>query len=152
MKKKLLVILASMAMMLTFAPAVSAGTQGSCTPTTGASIRFYENKKGDTGDNNDSFWIVCNKTLIGSQWKIADLAGYSHSLPGDCASLVGGRSTWNDCVSSIKVWLPSTFYEISLYNCASYNCYSERVDGPWTAYRLDLTINDALSSLIITAD
>lgn len=79
---------------------VLAGTQGTtCGSSSDTSkVRLWENSIGDTGDNNDSNWLCSSDT---------DLSNNDHTLAGNCKAVGFDSLTWNDCVSSVTVYVPS---------------------------------------------
>lgn len=121
------------------APATAfAGTQGSCSGTDTSRLLLWENAIGDTSDGNDNLW-KCGGD--------ADLNNDSHTLPGDCNTQLIDRANWNDCVSSVTVWVPSG-YVLCFYGNANYtNSEPPHQVGPKSNYRFNLTgLNDGLSS------
>lgn len=117
MKRKLLVILAVFAMALTFAPVVSATTQGTCSGSS-TSIRLWENAPTDTSDGNDTLYAIC-KYGTG----IPDLSGTHHDPTGYCNNgtpfHVG--DSWNDCIDSVTInLLNSNLYRLCAYDDANY--------------------------------
>ena len=81
------------------APAMAA-TQGPNVPDSGCRKGpAWENAAGDTSDGNDNYWKCTSR----SDFNVGD----DHSLPGDCTARVIPATSWNDCATSISVWVPS---------------------------------------------
>lgn len=79
---------------LAFPAFVLADVQDNCSVTT--SVILYENGAGDNSDGDDELWL-CRADYT-------NLNNISHTIPGNCNKGAGGFSTtWNDCVSSVKV-------------------------------------------------
>lgn len=116
---------------------------GACTGDT-STVTLYENAPGDTGDGNDTYWVCTAK---------ANLASVAHSLPGNCNTGIGGNSTWNDCVSSAYVDIPSG-YRACFYRSADYSVplttYGNIVGPAHARYTFSGFNNDSLSSVKIT--
>lgn len=114
-----------------------AGTQGECSPDDTTKAELWENAIGDTGDNNDILW-KCSAD--------SDLSNDTHVLPGNCANgTIFGGTTWNDCVSSYKVWVDTGVW--CFFRDANYGGFIDHRGG--TPQRFDLGIQDVLSSLRI---
>lgn len=97
MRRKILALLAAGAMLLTFAPVVQAGTQGSCNSTDTSKVRLWENGSNDSSDGDDSLWICATHT---------NFSAITHTLPGGCKTSFPLGDSWNDCISSWTVWVP----------------------------------------------
>lgn len=110
--KRSLAAAASILLLLTFVPSVSAGSQG--TQCTGETVYayFYENVIGDTSDGNDSLYACADRR--------ADLGDISHTLPGDCHAPPLNKVTWNDCVSAFTVIQPAG-YSFCAYSDSNYH-------------------------------
>lgn len=138
---RLAVSIAIAALTLVWLPAVAfAGTQGSCAANDTSKFRLWENVIGDTGDGNDNYWKCAND---------ADLNNDPHSLPGDCKGAFFSSTTWNDCVSSVSVWVPAGWCA-NFYRTAGYDALmpNSTVQGPASGHRINLQNNDELSSLL----
>lgn len=139
MKRKFFVILATLAMVLTFAPTALAGTQGSSCSGDTTQVLLWENSIGDTSDNNDNYWKCSNDSNLNS--------GDDHTLPGDCHATPFNNGNWNDCVSSFTAYIPSGWY-LCFYGNSDYNklypyrAYSSAYNGIRTA----APWNDGISS------
>jgi hypothetical protein len=123
-------------LIVAMAGVVQAGTQGSDCAGDASKILLYENSIGDTSDNDDRFWRCSNTS---------DLNDFAHTLPGNCKSIGLDSSTWNDCVSSYKVWVPDGFH-LTIYNNADWGSWSHCFAGPWNGGRVNAFSNDAISS------
>lgn len=151
MKIRLLMAFAVMAMFLTFAPVVSAGTQGACSNpgSAGVSVRLWENVIGDGSDGNDSVWLMCN-----SGTSRPDLDDVNHTLADGCKSqsLFKLQDDWNDCVNSVTVYLVSSSWRVCFYQNANYGGYisGSARSGPLQASRYNLSSSDTLSSVRIS--
>jgi hypothetical protein len=122
-------------------PAIAlAGTQGSCPSSDTSKVRLWENTTTDSSDGNDSLWKCGNDN---------DLSNDTHTLPGDCKSNLANQPNWNDCVSSVSVWVPSGWC-VNFYRSAGYDNLmpNSTVQGPSTGVRFNLQYNDALSSFL----
>lgn len=119
---------------------VLAGTQGSCLSTDTSKVRLWENAIGDTGDGDDSLWKCGNDNNLDND---------AHTLAGDCKGFFLSATTWNDCVSSVSVWVPSGWC-INFYRSAGYDRLmpNSTVQGPSTGTRINLQYNDELSSFL----
>lgn len=138
MKRRLIVVLACLAMCLTFAAVVNAGTQGSGCGT--FQVDFYENAPGDTSDNNDLLITCGNQVQAGR----SNLGTVNHTLPGDCqTSGGGGSSTWNDCGSSVRPWMPAG-YKLCWYINSGYSGSAQQASVSGT--RVTISLNDTTSS------
>lgn len=127
-------------LVVAFPGLVSAGTQGGCVAGDDSKVRLWENVIGDTQDNNDSYWKCGDDS---------DLNNDSHTLPGDCKGTVLNSTTWNDCVSSVSVWVPAGWC-VSFYRDAGYNFImaNNTIQGPAVGVRFNLQYNDQLSSFL----
>lgn len=116
-----------------------AGTQGSCDGSDSTKVRLWENEESDTSDDNDSVWVCAAEN---------NLAGISHTLPGDCNRPWPPSGSWNDCVSSYTIWVPAG-KRFCLYRDSDYGTVAQNKLGPLTGVRIDLspTWNDTPSSL-----
>ena len=103
MKTKLLSLVVASLMLLTFAPAVSATTQGSCPANATVIIRMWENHWTDVGDGNDNVYVICV-----SGGGRTDLRTLSHTPNGYCnnGTPFHVADDWNDCVDDVTVTLP----------------------------------------------
>lgn len=129
------------ALTVVWLPAIAlAGTQGSCLSNDTSKFRLWENVLGDTGDDNDTYWKCANDS---------DLNNDAHSLPGDCKGAFFNSTTWNDCVSSVSVWVPAGWCA-NFYRTAGYDnlMSNNTVQGPASGVRINLQNNDELSSLL----
>ena len=110
-------------------PAVTlAGTEGpTCLSTDTTKVRMWENADGDTSDDNDSIWFC------GSD---SDLSNNNHTLPGDCNRPWPAATTWNDCISSYTIWVP-TGQHFCIYRDASYATTVQDKSGPISGLRFD---------------
>jgi hypothetical protein len=99
--------------VLTFAPIVYAGTQGSC-PGDTMYVRFYENAIGDTSDGDDRLY-QCGS----DEYNFAD--GPAHTLPGVCKGAIFVEDEWNDCISSVWVNFADNTWVLCLYGGAFWN-------------------------------
>ncbi len=126
--------------MVTISHLALAGTQGSCPTNDTTKVLLWENSIGDPSDGDDRYWKCSSDP---------DLSNDDHTPPGNCASVLLGSSTWNDCVSSVSVWLPSG-YCINFYLNANYEGNMRNtVQGPVSGTRFNLPYNDALSSFLM---
>jgi hypothetical protein len=143
MSAKRRVVAVGLSVVLTFvtAPEIAlAAVQGSCPSSDPTKVLLWENAIGDTSDGDDRYW-KCSSD--------ADLSNDDHTLPGNCRSIGFGSSTWNDCVSSVSVWLPAA-YCMNFYIDANYERnMNNTVRGPVSGTRFNLPHNDALSSFLI---
>lgn len=147
--RRLVVALGVLLGALALAPLVRADTQGSCTPTTNVSIRFYENVPSDHSNDDDSIWIVCNG---GATAQNGNMANVPHVLPGECNGRLGDGSTWDNCTSTVRMWLPSSFWRFCAYT--GYNMHGTVIanfTGPYWPGEVWFTggYNDTLSSFRI---
>ncbi len=115
-----------------------AGTEGTACDTDTTRVLLWENIIGDSSDNNDNYWKCDSDGDLNS--------GDPHNLPGDCHSGPANSTNWNDCASSVSVWLPSGWC-IDFYVNANYNTsMNNTVQGPSSGTRFNLASNDQLSS------
>lgn len=137
-------VLALAVSTLAGAAVVNAGLQNptSCVGDT-STVQIWENGSGDTSDGNDSF-MICSQEI--------DLALVNHVLPGNCADGLLGKGTWNDCVSSATVRIPSG-YKACFYRSHDYQVLLSgygSISGPTSArYTFTGFDNDNLSSVKI---
>jgi hypothetical protein len=119
---------------------VFAGTQGSCLSSDTSKVLLWENGIGDTGDNNDNLWKCGNDNNLDND---------AHSLPGDCKGWLFSSTTWNDCVTSVSVWVPAGWC-IGFYKHAGYDGIMalSTIQGPSSGTRINLQNNDELSSFL----
>lgn len=147
MRKILVSLLTSIALLVSFfALPVSAGSQGSCAMQDTTKVILYENKIGDTSDGDDRLWL-CSSTL--------DFRNLPHTLPGMCHyTFVKTYDDWDNCVSSMTVFLPSGD---STWRACYYTGYNAGgsvgyISGSssYNGVRFDVgsTFNDAISGLI----
>lgn len=117
---------------------VAAGTQGTNCSSDTSKVLLYENGIGDTGDNDDRFWRCADTQL---------LSAFNHTLPGDCKGALFGSTTWNDCVSSYQIWIP-TGWHLTFYKDADYNNWYVCYIGPRNGDRVNVVsgANDTLTS------
>jgi hypothetical protein len=127
------------AMIVAAAGLALADTQGSNCPSDNERIRLWENVEGDSSDGNDSLW----RCGVGS----AGLGTISRVLGGDCNRPWPPSGTWEDCVSSYTVWIPSG-RRVCFYEHDDYTGFRDSTPGPVTAQRHDVGAgwNDRLSS------
>lgn len=131
-------------MMALAAPSMTfAGTQGTgCVES--EHVLLWENTIGDTSDGNDTLNQGC-----GNIRSNADLDATNHTLSGLCKAGVKLQDDWEDCVSSVTVWLTSntTFclYENPFFDDA-HDVFT--ISGPRSQYRVNVPsyIMDAASS------
>lgn len=118
---------------------VNAGTQGADCPGDATKVRLWENVIGDTGDGNDSYWL-CNPD--------SNLLGNEHTLPGACKGAVLSPNNWNDCVSSISVWVPAGQCFVS-YREQDWGQAQDILAGPRNGARVNVVAgtSDTMSSL-----
>ena len=133
-------ILASTVALVVLPSVAFAGTQGSCSSSDTSKVRLWENAINDTGDNNDSLWKCGNDNNLDND---------SHTLPGDCKGFFLSATTWNDCVSSVSVWVPAGWC-VNFYRHAGYDGLmpNSTVEGPSSGTRINLQYNDELSSFL----
>lgn len=138
--RRLLASVFALAVLLATAGLVFAGTQGSDCSGDTSKVRLWENAVGDTQDNNDTYWKCSSDTDLGS-------SGDNHTLAGDCAATPFGSSTWNDCVSSFTIWVPSG-QRFCLYADDDYGAFKAQYIGPLSGLRYDVGVgwNDKLTS------
>lgn len=121
-------------------PAVLAGTQGAaCSPSDTTKVLAWENRVGDTSDGNDALW-VCSSL---SQMPV-------HTLPGTCHAGLISPNTWNDCISSVSLWLPSG-WRACFYPWALYDGFLESWPGPYHGERVNLAHGDQVESVKLTS-
>jgi len=118
-----------------------AATQGSCLSGDTTKFLLWENVIGDTQDNNDNLWLCSGDS---------DLSNNAHTLAGDCKAGFFGSSTWNDCVSSVSVWVPAGWCANFYKDANQGGNMNQPVVGPESGLRVNLGWNDQLSSLTIT--
>lgn len=106
-----------------------------CTHTVGNHICLYEDA-GATGDN-----LVTSST-------IHDLGSISHTLPGQCNAPIHFQDDWNDCITSVKVWLASG-WKWCLYRNAQGNGTIQSIIGPKSGSIVTVLENDSLSSVYL---
>lgn len=143
MKRSLLAAASALLLLFTLTPAALGADQGSyanCPTGDTTKIRIWENSIGDTTHGNDTL-ILC-----GPNWDLSQV-GYTINDTGGCQGAFGNRSNWNDCASSVTVWVPSGS-AICLYSDAGYTGESLRAYfvGPKAGERYNI-FNDQLSSL-----
>lgn len=119
-----------------------AGTQGAaCRDSSDSSkVRLWENSIGDTEDNNDTNWLCSSDT---------DLSNNDHTLPGNCNAVLFDSLTWNDCVSSVTVYLPAGECIDFFRNADGTGNMNNTVQGPASGVRFNLPYNDSLSRFTI---
>lgn len=102
-------------------------------------MRLWENEENDTSDGNDSLWR-CGTAED-------DLADISHTLGGDCNRPWPPSGSWNDCVSSFTLWVPSN-RRFCLYRDADYGTVITTKVGPISNQRFNVgsIYNDTPSS------
>jgi hypothetical protein len=128
------VLIGVLGLLLPNTTAALAGTQGNCNESDLDTVQLFENVKGVTSDNDDRLWKCSNDS---------SLANDDHTLPGTCAGF-GGQPTWNDCVSSYMVFIPSGTL-VCFYRDINYGVILDHRGGP--PERFDILGNDQLSSL-----
>jgi hypothetical protein len=118
-----------------------AQTQGFCGQDT-TFVRLWENVAGDTSDGNDSLHL-CNSSQ--------NLAGINHTLAGECNRTVfPDSSTWDNCVDSWSIFLPSNEWVACAYGETLFGGYvSGAIVGPRTGNRYNLAAQDYVSSVRI---
>lgn len=133
----LVVLLVEASLLVASTGVVAAGTQGSDCPGDTSKVQLFENGIGDTGDGDDRLWL-CGNT--------SNLNAIAHTLSGDCKGALFGSTTWNDCVSSYRIWTPPGWH-LTVYREGNYGtwfaCYVD-----WAGGRTDVPSgsNDVLSS------
>lgn len=95
--------------------------------------------------------------FIGSQAGYApspavNLAEISHTLSGYCARPVLPANNWNDCLSSVKMWLPTSSSYVCIYEDSGYDGNYKRFVGPYGGTirnfdSADILMNDKISSI-----
>jgi hypothetical protein len=142
MKRKLAALASAIVLLLTFAPAVSAGTQNSCSPSDNFKVLLFENVSTSHVDGDDTMWWCSAQA--------SDLGNAAHNLSGMCYfKLPGLPDNWNDCIDSVSVWLPSSSYRMCFYGYANYGGPVElSIVGPKTGQRYDVSsvYRDSMSS------
>lgn len=148
MKRSLIILFTAltltMPLIVVSAAPVFAAVQGSCSVSDETKVLLYENESGDTSDGDDRLWKCGSDT---------DLGNDDHTLPGTCKSDGLGRTNWNDCVTSVRIYLPSSSWRLCLYGNAGYanqNISPTVITGPEAGVRYDLSPTDGLSSFKIT--
>lgn len=126
------------AMPLGGSSTVLAATQGSCPIGDTTKVRMWENAEGDSSDGNDSVWL-CDS--------VPNLTDVSHTPAGDCNRPWPPSGTWNDCISSYTVWVPSGL-RFCVFRDADYTTIVQNKLGPLSGVRFDAspTWNDSASS------
>lgn len=66
-------------------------------------------------------------------------------LPGNCKAVGFDSVTWNDCVSSVSVWLPAGQCIDFFKNADGSGNMNNTVQGPANGVRFNLPSNDTLS-------
>jgi hypothetical protein len=149
MRLRLLTILATLAMVLTFVPVVSAASQGSCLQADTSQVFLYENIDSDGSDGDDQL-IWCSD--------LVNLASVNHTLLGNCNNGNFGSTTWNDCVSSFRVRLPAHSRWCAYWNSSYAGAVIAQIVNPNSVSAWSNTINfavlnrDALSSFRWTGE
>lgn len=132
-------------MLVAFLPGEAfAGHQGGyCTPTDTTRLIAWENVIGDTSDGNDNIDFCGNVT---------NLDAISHTLPGDCHSVwFPPQGTWNDCISSVTLWVPSGWLWCGYIN-RDYGLFNWQRAGPLKGVRQNLGSEEQLSSFKFTSN
>lgn len=135
MKRRLVAIFAMLAMTLTFAPAVSAQTQGNCPIGDTTKVLMYENINGDHSDGDDALWL-CGGTSNLAQ---------PHTPPGSCHALNHWLDDWNDCLDHAVVYVPSGAIWC-VYRNAGYSVLEGGVAGPASGFNYQWQVHDVVSS------
>jgi len=141
MIRRLLAALFALSFVLPTPVLAGGQTQGFCEPWHDPHARFYENRINDTSDGND-YIDIC--------FKVSNLSDLDHRPAGNCndGGLFGSYS-WNDCGSSIALWLPDDRWKVCIYSDSGYRRWTELFKGPKNGQRYNLYINDVASSLYI---
>ncbi len=133
--RKLVLLLTLVGLSFTVVPPVLAYTQGSCSGSDPSVFHAYENIIGDQQDFDDDRWYCSSSTVMGL-----------HPIPSFCAGAVLFNDTWDECVSSFSVSVPSG-QRFCAYRNSSYGgtVFINRTSG---IGRTNLTgsANDAISS------
>lgn len=126
------------------------GTCGSPSTENGGTVVVWENAIGDTSDGNDKWWSMCHSA---AGFGYPDLRAISVD-PYDChrspPAVPGG--TWNDCISSVQVWLASSLWRLCIYRDLSYHNLSYWVQGYQNGTRVNITPNDDATSIRLMND
>jgi hypothetical protein len=164
-------------MALTLAPVVSAsvarpappaqvqqaGAQGGCAyPQPAGSLQVWENIASDSSDGNDYWWVWCGQSIPNGGLVISDLSFADHTLSGYCNRPFPFKprpgyvddDDWNDCISSVTVFLPSSLWVICVYQDAGFNGQAWHTNGPkmGARYTLPIGIKDENSSIRMDND
>jgi hypothetical protein len=107
----LVTVLTSGLLGIAATPALAA-TQGSCPASDHEKVLLWENQAGDTSDGNDNYWKCGSDSDLNS--------GDGHTLPGDCNARVIPATSWNDCATSVSVWVPDN-RKLCFYAGANYS-------------------------------
>ncbi|MCY7418093.1 MAG: hypothetical protein LH650_06275, partial [Chloroflexi bacterium] len=95
--------------LATVAGVALAEVQGSDCPSDPTRAKYWENVVGDTSHGNDQLWHCGGEN---------DLTDIDHTVSSNCHSFLG-ELTWNDCVGSVTMWVPSGT-RLCLYEHADY--------------------------------
>jgi hypothetical protein len=137
-----------MVLFLTFVPAVSAHIFGSCGSPGDGTLVVWENVIGDTSDGNDKWWAMCRQV---PGFGYPDLRQISTD-PYDCHRPGVPGGTWNDCISSVQYWLPSSLWRVCIYRDLAYSNLSYWVQGPAVGVRVNVSPNDDATSIRLRND
>lgn len=124
MKRKLLAVVMALVAVFTFSGTAFAwwdqypeGDYYYCSHVAGAHFCLFENT-GGSGDN-----LVSNQSL-------SDLGALPHEFTYHCArGSIWLEDDWNDCVSSMRVWLPSTSWRVCVYRNVNYQSLDYFLSG-----------------------
>jgi len=142
--KKFLTIFLTIIFIALAAPVVLAGTQtqNGCSTdwnTDTTKILAWENIIGDTSDGNDNLKICIDANI--------DLNDIDHTLAGNCHAPFFGSNTWNDCISSVSIWIPAAPWHACFYENTGYSLLRHSFTGPFSGQRFNISGNDKISSI-----
>lgn len=158
--RKLIAILSVLLLTLALAPIVNAGTQGGCASKGSGSVQVWENLSWDHQDDDDNWWVWCSPIVPNGGLHVDDLGQVAHTLPGNCKSVHVHNDNWNDCISSVVVFLPSSLWVVCFYQEANEGGQAAHYSGPRSWSRIDLPyslptggfIGDEVSSIRLDND
>jgi hypothetical protein len=144
--KRSLSLVLALLLLGALAPSAFAGTQQYGAPCTGNRWLGYENTTNDSSDGNDRLW-VCN--FNGPVY--GDNLDIQHSLPGTCKAPIIVGDEWNDCLSSVIVYIEDNTKALCLYDGYGYTGASEKFTPFNSGIRYNLTLpsinlNDKVAS------
>jgi hypothetical protein len=134
------VLAASLLMPLTATSAFAATQNAACSADAEKLLMWENLTPADTSGGNDNIWFC------GVQASVMP----SHTIAGTCQTLLIQRSTWNDCVSSITIWLPAG-RKVCVYTDVNFGGHGLCWDNAQGGIRWALTFqqglwNDSISS------